>query len=188
MPIIVQIPTPFPYTDIKIIPRRHDVEVQSSVDKSEQPKDGSRVEAIVVTNIFEVSEITCNDIIYTLEELRKENLAKSTKMKRKEVIKDETIKEGKTSKGEVANEKKEKKREVLDEEALEFLNLNNAHLKPLWGIIDNITANNYPMFTNEEILDEGKGQSKTLHISGKCFDQIVARVVDRQWILNECDA
>ena len=45
------------------------------------------------------------------------------------------------------------------------------------GIINNITANNYFTFADEEIPVEGKGHNRTLHISVKCLDHIVAKVL-----------
>ena len=44
------------------------------------------------------------------------------------------------------------------------------------GIINNITANNYLTFVDEEILVEGRGHNRALHVSIKCLDHIVAKV------------
>jgi len=45
------------------------------------------------------------------------------------------------------------------------------------GIINNITANNYLTFVDEEILVEGRGHNRALHVSIKCLDHIVAKVL-----------
>ena len=45
------------------------------------------------------------------------------------------------------------------------------------GIINNITANNYLTFANEEIPVEGRGHNRALHVSVKCLDHIVALVL-----------
>ena len=45
------------------------------------------------------------------------------------------------------------------------------------GIINNITANNYLTFADEEIPVEGRGHNKALHVSIKCLDHIVAKVL-----------
>ena len=45
------------------------------------------------------------------------------------------------------------------------------------GIINNITANNYLTFANEEIPVEGRGHNRALHVSVKCLDHIVAKVL-----------
>ena len=45
------------------------------------------------------------------------------------------------------------------------------------GIINNITANNYLTFTDEEILIEGRGHNRALHVSVKCLDHFVAKVL-----------
>ena len=45
------------------------------------------------------------------------------------------------------------------------------------GIINNITTNNYLTFANEEIPVEGWGYNRALHVSFKCLDHIVAKVL-----------
>jgi len=45
------------------------------------------------------------------------------------------------------------------------------------GIISHIKANDYLTFTEEEIPVEGRGHNKALHISVKCMDYVLARVL-----------
>ena len=45
------------------------------------------------------------------------------------------------------------------------------------GIVNNITANTYLTFADEEIPVEGRGHNKALHVSVKCLDHIVAKVL-----------
>ncbi|XP_052728448.1 uncharacterized protein LOC108318774 [Vigna angularis] len=45
------------------------------------------------------------------------------------------------------------------------------------GIVSNITANNYLTFTDEEMPAEGRGHNKALHVSVKCLDHVIARVL-----------
>jgi len=53
------------------------------------------------------------------------------------------------------------------------------------GIINNITANNYLTFTNEEIPVEGRGHNRALHVSVKCLDHVMAKVlIDNSSSLN----
>jgi len=53
------------------------------------------------------------------------------------------------------------------------------------GIINNIIANNYLTFADEEIPVEGRGHNKALHVSVKCMDHIVAKVlIDNNCSLN----
>jgi len=53
------------------------------------------------------------------------------------------------------------------------------------GIINNIMANNYLTFADEEIPVEGRGHNKALHVSVKCLDHIVANVhIDNDSSLN----
>ena len=61
--------------------------------------------------------------------------------------------------------------------------LNEAHVaqdmsvEGFEGIVNNITANNYLTFTEEEIPAEGRGHNRTLHISVKCMDHVMAKVL-----------
>jgi len=47
----------------------------------------------------------------------------------------------------------------------------------LEGIVNNITTNNYLTFAKEEIPVEGRGHNMALHVSVKCMDHIVAKVL-----------
>ena len=61
--------------------------------------------------------------------------------------------------------------------------LNEAHVaqdisvEGFGGLVNNITANNYLAFTEEEIPAEGRGHNKALHVSIKCMDHVVAKVL-----------
>ncbi|XP_006606748.1 uncharacterized protein [Glycine max] len=61
--------------------------------------------------------------------------------------------------------------------------LNKAHvaqdisMKGFGGIVNNITANNYLTFADEEMLVEGRGHNNALHVFIKCMDHIVAKVL-----------
>ena len=61
--------------------------------------------------------------------------------------------------------------------------LNGAHveqnlsLDKFEGIVSHITANNYLTFTEEEIPSEGRGHNKALHISVKCMNNFISRVL-----------
>lgn len=45
------------------------------------------------------------------------------------------------------------------------------------GIVGNIAAHNYLTFTDEEVAPEGRSHNKALHITVKCMDFILARVL-----------
>ncbi|XP_073222502.1 uncharacterized protein [Cicer arietinum] len=45
------------------------------------------------------------------------------------------------------------------------------------GIINNITANNHLIFTNDELSIKGRGDNKALHILVMCFDHIISKVL-----------
>ena len=61
--------------------------------------------------------------------------------------------------------------------------LNEAHVaqdisvEGFGGVVNNITANNYLTFADEEIPVEGRGHNRALHVSVKCLDHIVAKVL-----------
>ena len=69
--------------------------------------------------------------------------------------------------------------------------LNEAHVaqdisvEGFGGIINNITANNCLTSADEKILVEGQGHNRALHVSIKCLDHIVAKVlIDKGLLLN----
>jgi len=45
------------------------------------------------------------------------------------------------------------------------------------GIVSHITTNNYLTFTKDEIPSEGRGHNKALHISVKCINHFISRVL-----------
>ena len=61
--------------------------------------------------------------------------------------------------------------------------LNEAHVvqdisvEGFKGIVNNIAANNYLTFADEEIPVEGRGHNKSLLMSVKCMDHIMAKVL-----------
>ena len=61
--------------------------------------------------------------------------------------------------------------------------LNEAHvaqdisIEGFEGIVNNITANNYLTFVEEEIPVEGRGHNRALYVSVKCMDHILAKVL-----------
>ena len=61
--------------------------------------------------------------------------------------------------------------------------LNKAHVaqdisvEGFEGIVNNITANNYLTFVEEEISIEGRGHNRALHVLVKCMEHIMAKVL-----------
>ena len=61
--------------------------------------------------------------------------------------------------------------------------LNEAHVaqdifvEGFGGIVSNIMASNYLTITKEEIPVEGRGHNRALHVSIKCMDNIMAKVL-----------
>ena len=53
------------------------------------------------------------------------------------------------------------------------------------GLVNNITADNYLAFAEEDIPAEGRGHNRALHVSVKCIDHVVAKVlIDNDSSLN----
>ncbi|XP_014617084.1 uncharacterized protein [Glycine max] len=61
--------------------------------------------------------------------------------------------------------------------------LNEAHvaqdisIEGFGGIVNNITANNYLTFVEEEIAAEGRGHNRALHVSVKCMEHVMSKVL-----------
>ena len=61
--------------------------------------------------------------------------------------------------------------------------LNEAHVahdisvEGFEGIVNHITTNNYLAFAEEEIPVQGRGHNKSLHVSIRCMDHVVAKVL-----------
>ncbi|XP_006579241.1 uncharacterized protein [Glycine max] len=69
--------------------------------------------------------------------------------------------------------------------------LNEAHvaqeisIEGFEGIVNNITANNYLTFAEEEIPAEGRGHNRALHVLVKCMEHVMAKVlIDNSSSLN----
>jgi len=45
------------------------------------------------------------------------------------------------------------------------------------GLVNNITTDNYLAFTEEEIPAKGRGHNRALHMSVKCIDHVMAKVL-----------
>ncbi|KAA0060421.1 uncharacterized protein E6C27_scaffold22G002400 [Cucumis melo var. makuwa] len=167
--LTIQVPSPFKFKDLKAVPWRYDCHVIT--DNLTVPSDG-----------------------LILEQGRK-----NEKRNVKEYCKDQDV-----EMPIIAKDIKYKKL-VTDEEANEFLKivkqkphrkvlldiLNKAHVRhdisveKFSGIIGNITSSNSIVFIDDEILPEGLGHTKALHIQVKCKDYVIARVlVDNGSTLN----
>jgi len=61
----------------------------------------------------------------------------------------------------------------------------NISLDKFEGIVNNITINDFLTFSDDEIPVEGRGHNKALHVSVKCLDHVIARVlIDNGSFLN----
>ncbi|XP_020205174.1 uncharacterized protein LOC109790439 [Cajanus cajan] len=120
-PLIVQVPTPFPYKDTKAIPWKYNVEVKINGNMNEQQKKEVSDGETDVTNIAGVGGMTRSGRIYTLEELREGDITKNLREKEKATVSGGIDHVTKNNGKNAIVQNEEEKKEVLDEEALEFL-------------------------------------------------------------------
>ncbi|XP_019455107.1 PREDICTED: uncharacterized protein LOC109356229 [Lupinus angustifolius] len=160
-PVITSEGSPFPYESDKAVPWVY--------------KEETTMSPSVVTNIAGNSRITRTGRIYVPPEVERgpSRVAKG-KEKVLEHIEEDievALPEG-----------------VSHDEACEFLKfikqmLNQAHVShdittdKLGGIVNNIVADNYLSFHDEEIPAEGTGHVRPLHISVMCNDCVIGKVL-----------
>ncbi|KAL2340330.1 hypothetical protein Fmac_008270 [Flemingia macrophylla] len=158
-PLRILTPHPFPYESNKVVLWRYDIQASANED---------------IFNIAGIGGMTRSGRIYTPKD-----------------IQDKTPKEK-----EKIKEKEEESKEKTDE-LLKFIRQNDSepHRKALLkvlneayvphgisqdkfeGIISHITANDHLTFTEEEIPPEGPNHNKPLHISVKCREYLIAKVL-----------
>ncbi|RDX62722.1 hypothetical protein CR513_58912, partial [Mucuna pruriens] len=108
---------------------------------------------LVITNIAKTRGVTRSERVFTLDGLRN----KSPPVRKDKVV--ETP-----------------KKVVIEEEAQEFLKM-IRHNKYEMGIINNITASSHLSFSEVELPNEGKSHNQPLHITVKCGNYMIARVL-----------
>ncbi|XP_028216699.1 uncharacterized protein LOC114398737 [Glycine soja] len=174
-------PLSFPYENSRAVPWRY---TPPGRRKEEATDIGSL--SAKVTNITGLSGMTRSGRVFTppslsLQFANFKGKAKITEGQNVKVIPapDEDVPTKDFSEGREGCGKKE----VSLEEAGEFLLLNEAHIaqdisvEGFGGIVNNITASNYLTFTEEEILVEGRGHNRALHVSVKCMEHVMAKVL-----------
>jgi len=219
-PVVIQVPSPFPYKSDKAVPWKYGINVLKQEPKGDQKTEVSNTGKVTVDNITGIGGMTRSGHLFTPAELRRD---RSHEKANEEVTMEaaRNFLKGKAPQNDQEQKGNEKK-EISDEEACEFLRfiqqseykvvdqlnrmstrilllellmhstthrkllmkiLNGAHvqrdisLDQFEGIISHITANDYLTFIEEEIPTEGRGHNKVLHISVKCMDHVLARVL-----------
>ncbi|XP_050878486.1 uncharacterized protein LOC127082296 [Lathyrus oleraceus] len=200
-PVEICMPTPFSYESTKVVPWRYEVIV---VDKIvEGSADGEVTEDVNedVTNITGMSRMTCSGQIYTPEF----NVTPKVPVKESTVI--APTKEPEVVQSEDAVEFlkliKRSDYKVVDQlhqtpskiSILSLLLNSQAHREALLkvlaqahvtqsipvdqldGVVANITACNTLSFSGEELPEDGQNHNRALHISVKCKDDALVRVL-----------
>jgi len=67
--------------------------------------------------------------------------------------------------------------EVINEDLKRSSCGTRSCLNKFEGIVSHITTNNHLTFTEEEIPSEARGHNKALHISVKCMNHFISRVL-----------
>ncbi|XP_020215417.1 uncharacterized protein LOC109799282 [Cajanus cajan] len=183
-PLVVQIPAPFHYKDTKAVPWCYEAKVESDYVNAQQ-KEGIDTTGTNVTNIVGVGGMTRSGRVYTPEELRAGDLINKHGKKENTIINEGVTDVKRRNDEKIMGEKKKKCQMKKSQNFLSLFDkiLNEAHvsnditLDTFGGIVGNITANNHLTFTDDEVPAEGRGHNKALHISVKCANHILARVL-----------
>ena len=201
--ITIQVLKAFPYKDNKAVPWRYEVKVCVDGSDEKQSKNASS-EATNIRNVVGIGSMTRSGRIYYPSESRTkpyketngEEVVRSSEEQRKEISDEEAC--------EFLKLIKQNEYIVMDQlnhtpTKISFLSLmlnsephrkkvllkilNDAHVihdiskEKFEGIVGNVSASNYLTFTNEEMPVEEAGHNKALHISMKCMDHVLARVL-----------
>lgn len=200
-PVVICMPTPFSYENTKVMPWKYEI---TNVDKVlEEGEGGKSLEVLDedVTNITGMSRMTRNGRIYTLEF----NITPQASTKEATIIVPAKESEAVQSKEVVEFLKMIERSDYkfVDQlhqapskiSILSFLLNFQAHREVLLkllaqahvtqrimvdqfdGVVANITNCNTLSFSGEELLEEGHNHNRALHISTKCRDGALARVL-----------
>lgn len=191
--LVVPVPATTPSRETRVIPWSCNVQMKAEIPKS----------TVDVTNIAGSSGITRSGRLYAPENLRKETPkeAEERARKGKETVEvrevsdkeaQEFLKVMRQSEYRVVDQLNQTPAKIsmlsllLSSEAHRaalLKILNEAHVShditvnQLDGIVGNIVASNYLTFTDAELPPVGKNHNQALHISVKCGDYMLARVL-----------
>ncbi|XP_050915276.1 uncharacterized protein LOC127130282 [Lathyrus oleraceus] len=200
-PIVIYMPMSFPYENTKVVPWKYDI---NAVDKIfEGSEDGKGLEAVNedVTNIAGMSRMTHSGQIYTPEfnmtpQIPTKEATIMVPAEEPKVVQSEDavefLKLIKISDYKVVDHL----HQTLSKISILSLLLNSqAYMEDLLkvlsqahvaqsitvdqfdGMVANITTRNTLSFSGEELPEEGKNHNHALHISVKCKDDALARVL-----------
>lgn len=196
-PIVIEIPAPFPYEKDSAVPWKY----------STLPSGESSPNSSAVTNISGVSGITRSGRMYAPETLRAETSKAAEDRGRKGKEKESEMAQGKKTTEQEADEflmiVRQSDYQIVDQlkqtpakiSMLSLLLSSEAHRTALMkvlsdahvaqdisvcqfdGIVGNIVAANHLTFADDELPPGGRKHNQALHISVKCGDYVLARVL-----------
>ncbi|XP_050919729.1 uncharacterized protein LOC127137302 [Lathyrus oleraceus] len=201
LPVEICMPMHFPYESTKVVPWKYEITV---VDKVVEGSANVKVTEVIsedVTNIARMSRMTCSGRIYTPKfNVTPQGPAKESRVasptKEPEVVQSEDdvefLKLIKRSDYKVMEQLHQTPSKIS---ILSLLLNSQAHREALLkvlvqahvtqsitvdqfdGVVANITAYNTLSFSGEELPDDGQNHNRALHISMKCKDDALARVL-----------
>ncbi|XP_050919585.1 uncharacterized protein LOC127137143 [Lathyrus oleraceus] len=200
-PVEICTPTPFPYKSTKDVPWKYEITVVDKVVKGSADVEVTEVVSKDVTNYAGMSRMTRSGRIYTPEfNVNPQGPVKEstvvTPAKEPEVVQYEDVVEFlkliKRNDYKVVDQLHETPSKIS---ILSLLLNSQAHREALLkvfaqahvtqsitvdqfdGVVANITACNTLSFSGEELPKDGKNHNRALHISVKCKDGALARVL-----------
>ncbi|XP_050895541.1 uncharacterized protein LOC127102176 [Lathyrus oleraceus] len=201
LPVEICMPTPFPYESTKVVPWKYEITAVDKVVKGSANINVTESVSEDVTNITGMSRMTRSGRIYTPEfNVTPQGPAKESTVaaptKEPEVVQSEDdvefLKLIKRSDYKVMDQLHQTPSKIS---ILSMLLNSKAHMEALLkvlaqahvtqsitvdqfdGVVANITACNTLSFSGEELPEDGHNHNRALHISVKCKDDALARVL-----------
>jgi len=203
-PLTIHVPSPFPFETSNAVPWNYDTKIFVGNSSGKQVEVTPGFNDPAITNISGTSGMTRSGRIYTPGELLKgkEKVVelpyqgavegKKSKNTAPEEETCEFLKLMRQSEYKVVDQLNHTPAKIsllslllnseLHRDALMKV-LNSAHVtqditvNQFDGIVGNIVANNYLTFIDDEMTVDGKKHNRALHISVKCMDYVIARVL-----------
>ncbi|XP_050877822.1 uncharacterized protein LOC127081624 [Lathyrus oleraceus] len=200
-PVVICMPSPFPYESTKSVPWKYDITVIDKESEEVRQEESSKVDGVEVTNITGTSQMTRSGRIYTpqfnvaSQAPTKETTAAAPVRKKNMVQSNEDaefLKIIKKSDYKVVDQLHQTPSKIS---ILSLLMCSPAHRNALLkvltqahvtqdimvgqfdGVVTNITACNILSFNGGEFPKEGQNQNRALHVSVKCQKDTLARVL-----------
>ncbi|XP_050919511.1 uncharacterized protein LOC127137057 [Lathyrus oleraceus] len=200
-PVEICMPMPFPYESTKAVPWKYEITVVDKVVEGSSDAEVTEAVSEDVTNIAGMSRMTRSGRIYTPEfNVTPQGPAKESTVvapaKESEVVQSEDavefLKLIKKSDYKVVDQLHQTPSKIS---ILSLLLNSQAHREALLkvlaqahvtqsitvdqfdGVVANITACNTLSFSGEELPEDGQNHNRALHISVKCKDDALARVL-----------